>query len=79
MIGSVFGLWCVFGGIVFVCRCLLAVLFWFSLLHDPSHSYLLHTKDVKFFTCLSERALDSLQRLMSVRDLFFFEHSRTSD
>ena len=48
---------------------LLWLRFWFSLLHDLSHSHRLHTKDVKFFTCLSERALDLLQRLMSqVRD-----------
>ena len=40
--------------------CLVVVLFWFSLLHDLSHRHLLHTKDVKFFTCLSERALDLL-------------------
>ena len=41
-----------------------------SLLHDLSHPHSLHTKDVKFFTCLSERALDLRLRLMSlVRDL----------
>ena len=54
-----------------VCVLFLAVLFLFvvvfgcfsvlvSLLHDLSHSHSLHTKDVKFLTCLSERALDLL-------------------
>ena len=54
-----------------VCVLLLAVLFLFavvfgccsvlvSLLHDLSHPHSLHTKDVKFFICLSERVLDLL-------------------
>ena len=54
-----------------VCVLFLAVLFLFvvvfgcfsvlvSLLHDLSHPHSLHTKDVKFLTCLSERALDLL-------------------
>ena len=53
-----------FGLFVLVC-----LLFWFglvSLLHDLSHPHSLHTKDVKFFTCLSERALDLRLRLMSL-------------
>ena len=36
------------------------------LLHDLSHPHFLHTIDVKFFTCLSERALDLRLRLMSL-------------
>ena len=39
-------------------------------LEGSPHLHSLHTKDVKFFTCLNERALDLRLRLMSlVRDL----------
>ena len=66
----VFGLCFVFCGVVFVCWCVCLCSGFVSLLHDLSHPHSLHTKDVKFFTCLSERALDLRWRLMSlVRDL----------
>ena len=46
-----------FCGVVFVCWCVCFCSGLVSLLHDPSHPHSLHTKAVKFFTCLSERAL----------------------
>ena len=63
----VLGLWLflcfLFGLVVLVCL-FFVCLFGLSVTRSISPP-LLHTKDVKFFTCLSERALDLRLRLMS--------------